>query len=343
MLVYIFRKLNLLFFTLFGLSLLSFCVLYFTPGDPVFNYTGQSQLGAAEYHQIYQDLHLDRAFLVQYYYYLGNILSGDWGISITSREPILKEILQAFPATLELAFYALMLAFFFGLPIGSIAALRKNSTTDYGIMAFCLLGISIPVFWLGLLLILLFSLNLGILPSSGRLGLLYDIEPVTNLIFVDIFLSDSEYRNQALYSAFSHTIMPAAVVATVPLSYVIRTTRATMLELLRTNFIKAAQAKGLSPGAIFRRHVLPNTLLPVSKQLSSQLSTLLTAVMVTESVFSWPGIGKWLLSSIYQRDYPAIQGGLLAVSSFIIILTIINDILHTAADPVARRKYYAAP
>ncbi|GAA5218930.1 ABC transporter permease [Corallincola platygyrae] len=342
MLIYTLRKINLFIFTFVGLSLLSFSLIHIVPGDPVYLLTGLENLSEEQYQTLSHQLYLDRPFILQYFHYLGNIFNGEWGYSLTSGESVWVEIKQTFPATLELVFYALVVAMLVGLPIGSLAALKKESITDHTVMTLSLLGISIPVFWWGLLMIMILALTLGWLPMSGRLSLLYDIEPVTNLILIDILLSNQDYKEAAFQNALAHLVMPTLVLATVPTTQVIRTTRATMLTLLKKNFIKAAQARGIGRWNVLRRHALPNSLLPVSRQLGLQISTLMTGAMVTENIFSWPGIGKWLVASLYQRDYPAIQGGLLAVSTFIILATVINDLLHTASDPIARKTYNAA-
>ncbi|RCU43660.1 MULTISPECIES: ABC transporter permease [Corallincola] len=341
MLTYTLRKMNLFIFTFIGLSLLSFSLIYIVPGDPVYLTTGLDNLTPDQYQKLSSELYFDRPYILQYFHYLGNIFDGNWGRSLTSGENVWDEVKETFPATLELVFYSLVLAMVIGVPIGSLAALKKESITDHTVMTLSLLGISIPVFWWGLLMIMILALGLGLLPISGRLSLLYDIEPVTNFILIDILISDQSYKNEAFKNALAHIIIPTLVLATVPTTQVIRTTRATMLSLLKQNFIKAAQARGISRWRVLRKHALPNSLLPVSRQLGLQISTLMTGAMVTENIFSWPGIGKWLVASLYQRDYPAIQGGLLAVSTFIILATVINDLLHTAADPIARKDYNA--
>lgn len=195
-----------------------------------------------------------------------------------------------------------------------------------------------PIFWLALLLIMLFSLQLGWFPMSGRMSLLYEIPPTTGFILIDISLASFPYQGMAFIDALHHLTLPTIVLAMYPTTVLIRFTRESMLKVMDQNFIKTARAKGLNRRQLIIHHALRNALLPVIKQIGLQFSTLITLAMITEIIFSWPGIGRWLIDSIYQRDYPAIQGGLMAVSLFIIFATIIAELIYTLFDPLSRNQ-----
>jgi cationic peptide transport system permease protein len=205
-----------------------------------------------------------------------------------------------------------------------------------------MLGYSIPIFWLGLLAILIFSIQLGWLPSAGRISLVYEIKHVTGIQFFDILMSDNEYKWQAFQNATLHIIMPASVVAIAPMTIFIRLARTSMMEVLESSYITAAKAKGLTLWQIIYRHAIRNALVNVIRHVGLQFANLVTLAMVTEVIFSWPGIGRWLIESIFQRDYTAIQGGLLALSSFIFIVHILTDFIYAALNPLARDRKHGA-
>ena len=223
-----------------------------------------------------------------------------------------------------------------GIPLGFIAAIRHNKTSDNVILSLAMLGYSIPVFWLGLLAILVFSIGLGWLPSAGQISLLFEIEFVTGIQFFDILLSDSPYKWQAFRDASAHMILPACVIALAPATIFIRLSRAAMIEVLAASYIRAARAKGLSFQQIIFRHAIRNALIQIIRHVGLQFANLVTIAMVTEVIFSWPGIGRWLIDSIYQRDYTAIQSGLLVLSCFIFIVHILTDFIYAALNPLAR-------
>ncbi|MBU2178928.1 MAG: ABC transporter permease subunit, partial [Gammaproteobacteria bacterium] len=237
----------------------------------------------------------------------------------------------------ELASYALLLSLLIGVPFGIIAAVRKDKWLDKLISGFALVGYSIPTFWWALLLIMVFSLTLGWLPTSGRLSVLYEIPRLSGFMLPDILGSDAPYRNEALFDAIRHLLLPSLVLATYPTTVMIRFTRESMLDVLEQNYIKTARAKGLTRLQVLYKHGLRNALLPVTRQVGLQFSTLITLAMITEVIFSWPGIGRWLIDSIYQRNFPAIQGGVLVVSSLVIAVNMFTEILHTLLNPLARK------
>ena len=281
---------------------------------------------------------MDQSYFQQYLAYLQRILSGDWGLSYSSQQPILQEIKTLLPATLELAAYALLISFFVGIPLGIIAAIKPDGIVSKAISALALAGYSLPIFWWALLLIMLFSLGLGWLPTAGRIGVLYEIPYQTGFMLVDILLADSQYQQEALYNALRHLLLPTLVLATFPTTVMIRFTRDSMLEVWEQSYIKTARAKGLNRAQVLYRHAVRNALLPVIRQIGLQFSTLITLAMITEVIFSWPGIGRWLIDSIYQRNYPAIQAGLLVISTLVISVNMLTEILHTLFNPLARKR-----
>jgi cationic peptide transport system permease protein len=246
------------------------------------------------------------------------------------------------PATIELSLVALFIAMFIGVPLGFIAAIKHNKTADNLILSISMIGYSIPVFWLGLLAILIFSINLGWLPSAGQISLLFEINHVTGIQFIDILLSDSPYKWQAFTDATSHIILPASVISVAPATIFIRLARTSMIEVLETSYIRAANAKGLSFQQIIFRHAIRNALIKIIRHVGLQFANLVTIAMVTEVIFSWPGIGRWLIESIYQRDYTAIQSGLLVLSCFIFMIHILTDFIYAALNPLARGNKYGS-
>ncbi len=336
MLIFTLRRLNLLVFTILLLTLLSFSLSFLFPGDALINLSGQSNATPAQLAELAKSYQQDNNIFMQYWAYLTHVFSGDLGISMASHLPVIEDVAKLLPATIELSIAALLLAMIIGVPIGFIAAIRHEKPTDNIILTFAMLGYSIPVFWLGMLSILVFSIHLGWLPAAGQLSLLYEIEHVTGFQFIDILLTDSEYKWQAFQNAGIHLILPATVVALAPTTIFIRLARAAMLEVLDKSYIKAAKAKGLTFNQIIYHHAARNALLRVIRDVGLQFANLVTIAMVTEVIFSWPGIGRWLIESIYQRDYTAIQGGLLVLSSFIFFVHILTDFIYTALNPLAR-------
>ena len=324
---YIARRFNLFVLTLAILFLLVFLMHKALPGDPLVNLSG---ITSPTFHQLDlldQQYQLDGSVINQYLAFATERLSGNFGLSLTSAQPILNEITQRLPATIELCIYAMILALFIGIPFGVLAAFRYKKLSDMLIVSVSLVCYSIPIFWLGVIGIMFLGLEFQLLPVAGRLNLLYQIEPVTGFTLIDIMLSDLTSKAQALRDAFFHLVMPTVTLALFPITVVIRITRAAMLEELNTNHIKAAEARGVSPLIIVLHHALPNAMQPVLAQVSLQLSTLLTSAMVTEVIFSWPGIGTWLMSAIYQRDFPVISAGILICAGLIIVISIVSDLI----------------
>ena len=334
---YLLRRLFLMGFVFLALSLLAFSLGYLFPGDVVQNVSGLRPIDDSQRQQLISYYQLDQNILQQYLAFLGRITQGDWGLSFSSQQPLLHEIKLLLPATLELAAYALLLSFIIGIPLGILAAFKPDNIIGKSISALAMVGYSLPIFWWGLLLIMFFSLALGWLPSAGRIGVLYEIPHSSGFMLYDILQADINYRNEALHNALQHLFLPTIVLATFPTTVMIRFVRDAMLNVWEQNYIKTARAKGLNRGQVLYRHGLRNALLPVIRQIGLQFSTLITLAMLTEVIFSWPGIGRWLIDSIYQRNYPAIQAGLLVISTMVITINMLTEILHAFFNPLARR------
>lgn len=272
--------------------------------------------------------------------YLEQLSQGNLGAN-QQGEPILYEVMSVFPATLELCFFAMILSLLLGIPLGTVAGMRQGKFWDTVISSTALLGYSTPLFWIALLFIMFFSLHLGWLPVAGRYSLLYQIEPQTGFAIIDVFLSDKPYRSEAIQSVLQHLILPTLVLALAPTTEVIRMMRASVADVMTKNFIKAAQTKGLSKFEIVMRHVLRNALPPIIPKVGIQLSGMLTFAIITESIFNWPGIGRWLLDAIAEQDYVAIQAGVITVASFVLIANILSDLMGALVNPLVRKEWYA--
>lgn len=338
MLIFTLRRLNLFFFTLVALTLLSFSLCYLFPGTPLINLTGQINATPEKLTELATIYQAEQGFFTQYWAYITQIVNGNLGISMSTQQSIYHEIFTLLPATIELSINALIVSMALGIPIGFIAAIYHRKPIDNAILTFAMIGYSIPVFWLGLLAILIFSIQLGWFPSAGQISLLFEIEHVTGILLIDILLSESSYKWQAFMDATLHLILPVCVVALAPMTIFIRLARTAMMEVLDKNYIKAAKAKGLNFKQIIFRHAIRNAMVDIIRHIGLQFASLITLSMVTEVIFSWPGIGRWLIESIYHRDYTAIQGGLLILSSFIFVVHIFTDFIYAALNPQARES-----
>lgn len=317
--IYILRRLLLLIVTLILLSFASFSLCYYTPHAPL---QGASLLNA-------------------YLFWLEGMLQFDFGVSSINGQSVSKQLLEVFPATLELCVLASLLATVCGLPLGIIAAMSRYKWQDKLISGFALIGFSVPVFWLALLLTMLFSLTLGWLPVSGRINLLYPIPSVTGFALLDAWLSHNPLRHEMLISTIKHLILPVVTLSIVPMTELIRLMRNSTLEVINQGYIKAAVIRGLSRFTVIRRHVIHNALPPVVPQLGLQFSTLLTLAMITEAVFNWPGIGRWLIMAVRQEDYNAISAGVMVIGSLVILINVFTDILGALINPLKHKDWYA--
>lgn len=337
MIIFLLRRLFLLGTVLLGLSIFAFSLGYLFPGDPLQNFSGLRYIDSTMREQLIQQYRLDQSYSAQYLAFLSRVIQGDWGLSFASQQPLLKEVWMVLPATLELTAYALLLSFMLGVPLGILAAIKPEGLLGKSISGLALVGYSLPIFWWALLLIMFFSVTLGWLPSGGRLGVLYEIPTITGFILLDILRADVSYQQAALWDALRHLVLPTLVLATYPTTVMVRFVRDAMLEVWEQNYIKTAKAKGLNRVQVLYRHGLRNALLPVIRQIGLQFSALITLAMLTEVIFSWPGIGRWLIDSIYQRNFPAIQAGLMIISTLVITINMLTEILHTLFNPLARK------
>ena len=297
---------------------------------------GERGIDPVRHAELKAKLGLDKSLPVQFGHYLKNVATGDFGISVVTNEPVLKEFFAQFPATVELSLMAILLATLVGIPAGVIAATKRGKLADHGLMGAALTGYSMPIFWWGLLLILLFSVSLGWTPVSGRIGFAFDVPPKTGFLLIDSLFSGEQ---GAFKSALSHLILPTIVLATVPLAVIARMTRSSMLEVLREDYIRAARAKGVSRTKLIFVHALRNALIPVVTEIGLQVGALLSGAILTETIFSWPGVGKWLIESIYRRDYQVVQGGILLIATLIIIVNLLVDVLYGVINPRIRTAH----
>jgi dipeptide transport system permease protein len=331
---FLLTRVSLIVPTFIGITLLVFVLIRLIPGDPIETMAGERGLDAALHERLRQEYGFDRPVLVQYWFYLLRLLQGDMGKSIVTHKPVIVEFLSLFPATVELSLCAMLFAILFGLPAGIIAAVRRNSIFDHGVMGVSLTGYSMPIFWWGLLLILLFSVQLGWTPVSGRISVMFFVPEVTGFLLIDTLLSGEK---GAFSSAVSHLILPTIVLGTVPLAVIARMTRSAMLEVLGEDYIRTARAKGLSSFRIIAVHALRNALIPIVTVIGLQIGLLFTGAILTETIFSWPGVGKWLIEGINRRDYPVLQGGTLMIGAIIMTVNLLVDVTYGMINPRIRR------
>ena len=332
---FLLRRLGLVIPTFLGITLLVFLLIHLIPGNVVEAISGERGMDPVRYAQMMKEFGLDQPLYTQYFSYLGKLFQGDLGTSVTTHESVYTEFKALFPATLELSICAMIFALVIGIPAGIIAALKRNTVLDYSVMGASLTGYSMPVFWWALLLILFFSVTLGWTPVSGRIDLLFDIPPITGFMLIDTLLSDEV---GSFKSAAMHLILPTIALGTIPLAVIARMTRSAMLEVLREDYVRTARAKGLSPWRVVGVHALRNGLIPVVTVIGLQVGTLLAGAILTETIFSWPGIGKWLVGAIQRRDYPVVQGGILLSATIIIIVNLIVDLLYGVINPRIRHR-----
>ncbi len=335
MLRFVLNRLGLLIPTFIGVSIISFTFIRVLPGDPILLLAGERGVTPERYAQLKVLLGFDRPLPMQYLDYLAGILQGDLGNSLVTKRPVLQEFLTLFPATLELSVVAILFAIVLGIPAGIFAAVKRGSFFDQTIMGTALIGYSMPIFWWGLLLIIFFSGTLGWTPVSGRIDLIYFFKPVTGFMLVDSLLSG---QKGAFASALSHLILPTIVLGTIPLAVIARQTRSAMLEVLGEDYVRTARAKGLRQTRVVGLHALRNALIPVITVIGLQAGVLLAGAILTETIFSWPGIGKWMVDSVFKRDYPVVQGGLLLIAGIVMIVNLIVDLLYGLINPRIRHQ-----
>jgi len=333
MLRFILTRASLVIPTFLGVTFLSFLLIRLVPGDPIEVRVGERGIPPERLAQLRHEMGLDQPLWKQFADYVGNVLSGDFGVSLVTQNPVVSEFFTLFPATLELGMAAMVFAVLVGLPAGIVAAVKRGSWFDHGVMGLSLTGYSMPIFWWGLLLILFFSVQMGWTPVSGRLGLMHYVEARTGFMLIDTWLAGEP---GAFRSALRHLILPAIVLGTIPLAVIARMTRSAMLEVLGEDYIRTGRAKGLSEGRVIGLHALRNALIPVVTVIGLQVGTLLGGAILTETIFSWPGVGKWLVESINRRDYPALQGGVLLIATTVMTVNLLVDLLYGVLNPRIR-------
>lgn len=342
---YILRRLISVLPTLIGVTLIIFLFQRLIPGDPAVAMLGEHATQEnveriREQFGLNRPAFLDREALAngdlagffdsQYIRYIDRLLHFDLGNSIHRRIPVLETLGERFPATMELAMLSMFIALLIGLPIGIASAARRNSTLDGVTMVGSLIGVSMPIFWLGIMEIMLFSVFLKWLPSGGRLSTGIVITPITNFLFLDSILTGNF---PGFIDALKHIAMPAMALATIPTAIIARMTRSSMLDVLQEDYIRTATAKGLAERIVLFRHALKNAFLPVITIIGIQVGTLLAGAVLTETIFSWPGIGKWVYDSILGRDYPIVQGVTLLIAIIFLLVNLIVDISYATIDP----------
>jgi len=330
---FLLTRASLLVPTFIGMTLLAFFLIRLVPGDPIETMAGERGIDPVRHAQLRTAYGFDKPVIVQYGIYIGRVLHGDLGKSLITQDTVMSEFLALFPATVELAACAILFALLLGLPAGILAAVRRNSIFDHGVMATSLTGYSMPIFWWGLLLILFFSVQLGWTPVSGRIAVQYYIEPETGFLLIDSLRAGDI---GAFWSALHHLILPAIVLGTVPLAVIARMTRSAMLEVLGEDYIRTARAKGLSRFRVVGLHALRNALIPVVTVIGLQVGVLFTGAILTETIFSWPGVGKWLIEAIGRRDYPVLQGGMLLLGGIVMLVNLLVDVAYGVINPRIR-------
>lgn len=333
MLNYTIRRVLTLIPVLFGMTLLVFFMIRAIPGDPARVILGQQATPEA-IARLTESLGLNQPWFIQYFEYIKGLLSGDLGESLRTSSPIANEIWNYFAATAELSLVAIIIAIFVGVNAGIVSAWFQNSWFDYTAMVVALIGLSIPVFWLGLMEQWAFSLQLDWLPPTGRENVRNPVDPITHFYLIDTLLQG---RWDQFWEVVKHLILPAATLATIPMAIIARITRSSMLEVMRSDFIRTARAKGMSMFWVVYKHGLKNAIIPILTIIGLQMGLLLGGAILTETIFGWPGIGRYIFDAILFRDYPVIQSGILIIAIIFVLINLIIDLLYAFIDP--RIKY----
>jgi peptide/nickel transport system permease protein len=317
-------------FVMLALSVLIFLFLRAIPGDPVMTMLGESESTPETYQQLRAKLGLDQPLYVQYGSWLNRVLHGDLGNSIHTSRPVLEVVIAKFKSTLELAFLAVFLGSLLGMIAGTVSAVKSNSVFDTVAMVGSLVGISMPVFWLGILLLIVFSVQFDWLPISGMISYDTVIHPVTGFPMLDALITGNV---KAAKDLAAHIILPAITLGVVPAALTARTTRASMLDVIHEDYIRAGLARGLSYFEVLYKHAFRNALIPVATVIGLQIGVYLGGSIVTETVFSWPGLGRQVIQAIYDRDYPMVQGAILVYAFVIVLVNLMVDLFYAYIDP----------
>ncbi|HEY5574857.1 MAG TPA: ABC transporter permease [Anaerolineales bacterium] len=331
MIQYILRRLILAVPVLIGVTFIAFGMLLAT-GDPTSALAGEHATPALRA-AIREQLGLDDPLPVQYGRFLWRLLQGDLGRSIMTRSPVTAELKLFFPATVELALAAMIVAVLVGVPLGVWAGYRHNSFMDLGTTVGALVGVSMPIFWLGLMLLWIFGLKLNWFPTTGRIGPDVNLQTITNLYIVDSIITGNI---QALISALHHIALPALALATIPTAFIARITRSAMVDVMHTDYVRTARAKGLVERLVVAKHALKNAMLPVITVIGLQTGSLLAGAILTETIFAWPGMGRWIVNAIVSRNFPVVQTGVLIFALVFIAVNLIVDVSYGWFDPRVR-------
>jgi dipeptide transport system permease protein len=331
---FLLRRVALIVPTFIGVTLASFLLIHAVPGDPIEVRAGEHGISAERLAVLRHQYGLDQPLWKQFLDYEAQVATGHLGDSITTHTPVWDEFLTLFPATVELSVCALAFALLVGIPLGVIAAVKRGTAFDYGLMGLSVTGASMPIFWWGLMMILVFSVALGWTPVSGRISDAFFVEPWSGFMLIDSWYSDDK---GAVWSAVSHLILPTIVLGTIPLATFARMTRSAMLEVLGDDYIRTARAKGLAPLRVIVVHALRNALIPVVTVFGLQIGSLFGGAILTETIFAWPGVGHWLVDAIQQRDYPVLQGGTLLIAVLVMGVNLLVDVTYGVLNPRIRK------
>lgn len=331
---YTIRRVFSLIPVLFGMTLVVFAIIRAIPGDPAQVILGQKATKEA-IATLTRELGLDKPWYIQYGDYIKALFAGDLGTSLRTRGPINEEIWPYLAATIELTVVAMIIAVFIGVNAGIISAWFSNSWFDYLAMILALVGVSMPIFWLGLMEQWAFSIELGWLPSTGREDVRDPVSAITNIYIIDTLIQG---RFDQLWVVIKHIILPSVALATIPMAIIARMTRSTMLEVMKSDYIRTARAKGLKMFWVVYKHSLKNAIIPVLTVIGLQTGLLLGGAILTETIFGWPGVGRYLYDAIGYRDYPVIQSGILIIAAIFVMINLIVDLLYAVVDP--RIKYH---
>lgn len=329
---YISKRLFHLALIMFGVSVVVFLMLRMIPGDPAQLLLGEFA-SPEELARLREQLGLNQSLFTQFWIYISNIVQGDLGHSVRTNAPVTGEIWVRLIATLELSMAAMCIATFFGIAAGVLSAVKQYSLWDYGAMFMALVGVSMPIFWLGLMLIYLFAVKYPLLPMMGRISLGLEVPDVTGLMVVDAVVAGNW---QSFVSALKHLLLPAFTLATIPMAIVARITRSAMLEVLNMDYVRTARAKGMTELVVIFRHTLRNAFLPVVTVLGLNLGLLLGGAVLTETIFSWPGLGRYVVDSLSGRDYAAVQGCILVFALLMAVINLCVDLIYVVLDPRIR-------
>jgi len=326
---YIIKRLLNILIMLFAVSIIIFLLVRFIPGDPA-----RTMAGEHASKEILEEMRkkwgLDKPIWEQYIIWLKYAIRGDFGRSIMTHESVLTEIMQRFPNTLELSIFAMLFASSFGILAGVISAIKRYTVFDYTVMFIALFGVSMPIFWLAIMLVLLFSIKLNLLPTGGRLSVFYSIKPITHLYLIDSLIT---LNFGAFFDALKHLILPSIALGTIPMAFIARITRSSMLNVISQDYIRTARAKGLPEKTVIVKHALRNALIPILTSAGTEFAMLMGGAVLTETIFYWPGLGTYIVQAVNARDYPAIQGAVIFVAFVVAIVNLIVDVLYAYIDP----------